>query len=230
METDLSGNLIDEFVFFGGQRIARRTSAGTVFYYFKDHLGSSRVIVQAGQATPCYDADYLPFGYEKTYTDTCPQNYKFTGKERDGESGLDYFVARHYASTLGRFLQPDAPFADQRPANPQTWNLYSYARNNPLVFVDPTGRAGSPWGPPASGGGGITKGSRSAQAAAGSLPVRVTTIGEKAGATVPILKLMGRSTTSPSRIQRHLRMSKKNFRHMIAPFQNYWGQGLRKPP
>jgi hypothetical protein len=56
-------------------------------------------------------------------------------------------VARHYAFTLGRFLQPDAPFADQSPGNPQTWNLYPYARNNPLYFVDPTGRAGCPWNP-----------------------------------------------------------------------------------
>jgi len=150
METDLSGNLIDEYIYFGGQRVARRTSAGTVFYYFKDHLGSSRVMVQAGQTLPCYDADYLPFGYEKVYTDTCPQNYKFTGHERDGESGLDYMVARHYAFTLARFLQPDAPFADQSPANPQTWNLYPYARNNPLYFVDPTGQ--SVVGGPVGGG------------------------------------------------------------------------------
>jgi hypothetical protein len=56
-------------------------------------------------------------------------------------------VARHYAFTLGRFLQPDAPFADQKRGNPQTWNLYPYARNNPLYFVDPTGRAGCPWNP-----------------------------------------------------------------------------------
>jgi RHS repeat-associated protein len=63
-----------------------------------------------------------------------------TGKERDAETGLDYFGARYLSSAQGRFTSPDVPFAAQRPERPQTWNLYSYARNNPLFFTDPTGR------------------------------------------------------------------------------------------
>jgi RHS repeat-associated protein len=65
--------------------------------------------------------------------DTLNNNYKFTGHERDGESGLDYMVARHYAFTLGRFLQPDAPFADQSPGNPQTWNLSPTRATTPFT-------------------------------------------------------------------------------------------------
>jgi RHS repeat-associated protein len=65
---------------------------------------------------------------------------KFTGKERDAESGLDYFGARYYGSALGRFTSPDEVFADQHPADPQSWNLYGYVRNNPLKNVDPTGK------------------------------------------------------------------------------------------
>jgi RHS repeat-associated protein len=65
---------------------------------------------------------------------------KFTGKERDGESGLDYFGARYLSGVMGRWTSPDAPFADQHPADPQSWNLYSYVRNNPLRFIDPTGQ------------------------------------------------------------------------------------------
>jgi RHS repeat-associated protein len=64
----------------------------------------------------------------------------FTGKERDTESGNDYFGSRYYASAMGRFLSPDPSqlyFAD--PSNPQSFNLYSYAVNNPLKFVDPSG-------------------------------------------------------------------------------------------
>ncbi len=65
---------------------------------------------------------------------------EFTGKERDAETGLDYFGARYMSSAQGRFTSPDKPFADQDPYEPQSWNLYSYVRNNPLKFVDETGR------------------------------------------------------------------------------------------
>jgi hypothetical protein len=81
-----------------GEVLRRADMTRALFYYFEDHLGSSRVTVQAGQTTKCYDADYYPYGKERAYTTTCPQNYKFTGKERDAESGLDYFIARHYSS------------------------------------------------------------------------------------------------------------------------------------
>ena len=69
---------------------------------------------------------------------------KFTGKERDTESGLDYFGARYYASNMGRWMSPD--WADKPEAvpysslgNPQSLNLYGYVGNNPLRAVDPDG-------------------------------------------------------------------------------------------
>jgi RHS repeat-associated protein len=65
----------------------------------------------------------------------------FTGKERDTETNLDYFGARYLSAAQGRFTSADAPFADQWEKDPQSWNLYSYARNNPLRFTDPRGRA-----------------------------------------------------------------------------------------
>jgi RHS repeat-associated protein len=54
--------------------------------------------------------------------------------------GLDYFGARYFSGAQGRFTSPDKPFADQHPVDPQSWNLYSYTRNNPLKFVDIAGR------------------------------------------------------------------------------------------
>jgi RHS repeat-associated protein len=67
-------------------------------------------------------------------------NYPFlTSKERDIETGLDYFLARYYSSTQGRFTSADEPFADQGEEDPQSWNLYLYAGNNPLLFTDPMG-------------------------------------------------------------------------------------------
>src|SRR5258708_18490391 len=77
-------------------------------------------------------------------TGSDPNHYKFTGKERDAESNLDYFGARHYASSLGRFMTPDwsddpypVPYADFEV--PQTLNLYSYVQNNPSSRQDSTG-------------------------------------------------------------------------------------------
>ncbi|HEX7288579.1 MAG TPA: RHS repeat-associated core domain-containing protein [Candidatus Angelobacter sp.] len=143
-ETDSAGNTnnatFSEYVFFGGKRVARRNSSNTVFYYFSDHLGTSRVIVQSGQIAPCYDADFYPYGGERTpVANTCPQNYKFTGKERDAESGLDYFGARLYANQWGRFIQPDPSPLGIAIGDPQSWDLYSYVHNRPLNAVDKHG-------------------------------------------------------------------------------------------
>jgi RHS repeat-associated protein len=139
-ETDQNGNLTNEHVFSGGKRIARLDSSGNIFFYFADHLGTSRTILQAGQTGFCYDADFYPFGGEIKYTETCSQNYKFTGKERDTESNLDNFGARYNISRLGRFMSPDLfTVTLGRVADPQQLNLYAYVRNNPLTHVDPAG-------------------------------------------------------------------------------------------
>ena len=67
-------------------------------------------------------------------------HYTFlTAKERDTETGLDYFEARYYASTHGRFTSPDDFLNDTSPIDPASWNLYVYVRNNPLRYTDPTG-------------------------------------------------------------------------------------------
>jgi RHS repeat-associated protein len=148
LETDAAGGAPMEFIFFGGKRVARRDAGGAVSYFFADHLGTSRVVTNAtGGITE--DSDFYPFGGERVVTDLLPdQNYKFTGKERDTESGLDYFGARYYSSTSGRFLTPDwaasptaVPYAEL--SDPQTLNLYASARNDPINKVDADGHC--PW-------------------------------------------------------------------------------------
>lgn len=68
-------------------------------------------------------------------------DYPFlTLKERDVETELDYFLARYYSPTQGRFISPDIPLIDQNPGDPQSWNLYTYVRNAPLTHTDPNGR------------------------------------------------------------------------------------------
>jgi RHS repeat-associated protein len=74
---------------------------------------------------------------------TCVRS-RSTGKERDAETGLDYFGARYLSSAQGRFTSPDLPLYAQRPGDPQSWNLYSYTRNNPLRYIDPDGRQDMP--------------------------------------------------------------------------------------
>ncbi len=143
VETDGASNTPTEYVFFNGRRIARRNPNGSVFYYFADHLGSSRVVTNTA-GTVVEESDFYPFGGERIVVNNDPNPYKFTGKERDTETNLDYFVARYYSSGYGRFLQADLPFADQHVREPQSWNLYAYARGNPLVYVDPSGRACAP--------------------------------------------------------------------------------------
>jgi len=143
-ETDLTGvttsPTFKEYIFFGDRRIARRDSTNAVNYYFADHLGTARTMVVAGQTSPCYDADFYPYGGERTFISSCPQNYKFTGKERDTESGNDYFGARYYASSMGRWISPDPKQLNIKHLfNPQKWNKYNYVLNNPLSNFDPDG-------------------------------------------------------------------------------------------
>ena len=71
---------------------------------------------------------------------SAPFDYKFTGKERDSESGLDNFGKRYDSSSLGRFMTTDpVVITTERLVNPQQLNLYAYVANNPLRFIDPTG-------------------------------------------------------------------------------------------
>jgi RHS repeat-associated protein len=133
-------------------------SDGT-FWLFADLLGSIRAVTgekpptESAPVLECYD--YLPFGRMLTAQDngrgtsaSCypgsPTGYtsvldeKFTGQERD-EIQLDYLIARYVSTAQGRFTSADLPFMDQHPGDPQSWNLYAYARNNPLRYVDPFG-------------------------------------------------------------------------------------------
>jgi RHS repeat-associated protein len=73
----------------------------------------------------------------RSATNVCFSRPRFTGKERDTESGNDYFGVRYYSS-MGRFLSPDPKAASGHAADPQTWNRYAYTDNNPLKFIDPT--------------------------------------------------------------------------------------------
>ncbi len=141
-ESDLSGNITKEYIYFAGQRTAWvDASSGDVYYYYTDQIGSvRRITTQTG--TPCYNADFTPYGQEiYDGATSCQQNYKFAGYERDSETGLDYAFARYYNSRLGRFTSPD-PLAGGI-GNPQSLNRYAYVLNNPVNLLAQPDKSGA---------------------------------------------------------------------------------------
>jgi RHS repeat-associated protein len=119
-------------------------------YTTSDNLGSPRINTGAyGQVIARHD--YHPFGEEIHAAVSAPRTEglgymtdgirkKFTGYERDDETDLDYAQTRMYGYGYGRFTSPDDFLNNTHVSDPQSWNLYSYVGNNPLVFVDPDGQ------------------------------------------------------------------------------------------
>jgi RHS repeat-associated protein len=142
---DIFGKLIAEYSSNPG---GSTPPCGTC-YISTDHLGSTR-LVTGDNASIIARHDYLPFGEEipagqagrnSEWGDNDNVNQKFTGKERDQETGLDYFGARYNSSAQGRFTSPDPVSGTVlHILNPQRWNMYAYAVNNPLSYLDPDGR------------------------------------------------------------------------------------------
>ena len=144
------------FTLYGGRatwdragKSSSSTGAGTQ-WLVSDQLGSPRMVInQSGGLTGVRRHDYFPFG-EEVAADatwrTTARGYaadavrqKFTGYERDSETGLDFAQARYFASAQGRFTGADPLLASGRAGAPQTWNRYTYALNNPLRLTDPSG-------------------------------------------------------------------------------------------
>ncbi|HEY2496657.1 MAG TPA: RHS repeat-associated core domain-containing protein [Candidatus Angelobacter sp.] len=147
-ETDLAGTTKSEYIFFDGERMARRdgaTGTGGVFYYFSDRLKTASVITDSAGTIKAV-SDYYPWGGELQFINNDSNDYKFTGKKRDLETGLDYFGARYYSNALGRWVSADwsstaipVPYANF--ADPQTLNLYNFVGGNPASKADPNGHA-----------------------------------------------------------------------------------------
>ena len=102
-----------------------------VKYHLGDHLGSSNVVLDASGALVNRE-EFAPYG-ETSFGSFAKKRYRFTGKERDEESGLYYHGARYYAPWLARWISCD-------PAGRiDGLNIYQYARLSPLNFSDPSG-------------------------------------------------------------------------------------------
>jgi RHS repeat-associated protein len=140
---DVTGQLAAEYT------VAGPTGNAETHYLTTDHLGSTRLVTdQAGAVVSRHD--YFPFGEELPanlggrstslgYLANANLTHRFTGKERDTETTLDFFGARYLSSAQGRFASPDPLLNSGRPWQPQSWNRYAYTLNNPLKYVDPDG-------------------------------------------------------------------------------------------
>ena len=134
---EITDGKVTKYVFAGNLRIAMIEDFN-FSYFHKDHLGSSTVMTEAS-GNIIESIDYMPFGAQRNYSRLNPivTHYRFTDQELDVESGLYNYNARLYDPVIGRFVSPDTIVPD--PFDPQHLNRYSYVRNNPLIYVDPSG-------------------------------------------------------------------------------------------
>ena len=118
------------------------SSTPQVSYLTSDHLGSPRINTDANGVVVSRH-DYQPFGEEVARTSYGGDDVRkqFTAYERDNESGLDFAQARYYDKNLGRFNSVDPIYVtSERLVDPQRLNLFIYSRDNPVNFIDPTGK------------------------------------------------------------------------------------------
>jgi RHS repeat-associated protein len=136
----MSGQTVTKvFAPLPGGAAAVYTSGGLSYYRHPDWLGSSRLASTPTAPTSVYyDGAYAPFGEPFAGTGTADHN--FTGQNQDMAPDLYDFLAREQHPTQGRWVSPDpAGINAVDPTNPQSWNRYAYALNNPLALIDPLG-------------------------------------------------------------------------------------------
>jgi RHS repeat-associated protein len=134
----LSVILITALVFTTTNTNVYAQSYNPVFYYYHtDHLSSSNVLTDRN-GYEVQRHEYSAFGKQRTGNGFAfPLTHRYTGQPFDDETGLYFYQSRYYDPELGRFVQADTIVPSA--ANPQTLNRYSYVKNNPLNYVDPSG-------------------------------------------------------------------------------------------
>lgn len=141
-EYDVYGNCLKEYIYMGSRLVAEYDPATSQYYYYtQDQIGSTRIVTDDAGAV-VYAAAHDPYGgIQQTWTNAFDPKRKFSDKERDEETGLDYFGARYFANASYRWISVDPIVSNSKAlSNTQLWNLYSFCRNNPIAFFDPDGR------------------------------------------------------------------------------------------
>ncbi|MGA2219754.1 MAG: RHS repeat-associated core domain-containing protein [Terracidiphilus sp.] len=144
-ELDGGNNWKHTNVWTGGKLLGTYDSTA-LHFPLTDPLGTKRIQVSAATGAIDETCLSLPYGDSLSCQGDDATEHHFTGKERDAESGNDYFGARYYASSMGRWMSPDwsakyEPVPYAKLDNPQTLNLYAYVENNPLTRADSDGHS-----------------------------------------------------------------------------------------
>ncbi len=141
------------YAFYEGEELVCERDAGDQIqpedayarkFLLTDHLGTTRAEMTfnaAGNPLITRTHDTMPYGEIIAPDPQSNESVLFTGKQRDAESGLDFFGARFYSKFSGRWISPDKLFADNKVQSPQSWNLFTYANNEPIMHFDPNGQA-----------------------------------------------------------------------------------------
>src|SRR3989338_500185 len=113
---------------YGPNGLAAKSDSSGTYYYHKDHLGSNSLVTDE-EGDIVYSSDYEPYG--SSFNEEGEERYTYNNKELDS-SGLYYYGARYYDSSLGRFISAD-------PIKDYLFSPYVYVRDNPMKYVDPSG-------------------------------------------------------------------------------------------
>jgi RHS repeat-associated protein len=138
-EYNVNTSVATSYYYAGSTRVAMRQGSA-VYYLFGDHLGSTSVSYRVSDGQTLTQRYYAWGGIRPGPNNALPTDYTFTGQKLDA-TGLMYYGARYYDSSLGRFLSADTIVP--QAGNPQALNRYSYVNNNPLKYIDPSGHC---WG------------------------------------------------------------------------------------
>jgi len=135
-EWEVASSSLTRYYYAGSTRVAMRKN-NTVYYVLGDHLGSTSVTTDQNGQNPAKQL-YAPWGEVRYSSGSLQTKYTYTGQYSNvGDFGLMYYNARWYDSALSRWTQPDSIVPD--PYNPMDWDKFTYARNNPVNNIDPTG-------------------------------------------------------------------------------------------
>jgi len=138
---------VKDYIYVGGRLLAEYKPQGNrTYFYTPDQINSTRIVTDE-TGTVVYSAAHNPYGgIQQTWGEnTYDPTPKFSGKERDSESQLDYFGARYYDRAQYRFISVDKTLSEGVAARTtQGWNMYAYCGDNPTNYVDPDGKQRKP--------------------------------------------------------------------------------------